>query len=91
MDYVKMKELEGEINHSEKGWRSFIECLRDEKVNYQQRTPQTKTKINLKLEQKPESLKWKEMEHGPVLGLMLRLGIAWVWYWAEAEEAKEET
>lgn len=34
MDYVKMKELEGEINHSEKCWRSFIECLGMKNVNY---------------------------------------------------------
>lgn len=29
MDYVKKKELEGEINHSEKCWRCFIESLRN--------------------------------------------------------------
>lgn len=39
MDYVKKEDLEGEINHSEKCWRSFIECLRNEECELLAKNP----------------------------------------------------
>lgn len=73
MDYVKKKELAGEINHSEKRWRSFIECLRNEECELlAKKTPQIQTKINLKLEQKPKSFKM-ERNGDKVL--------CWDWCW----------
>lgn len=61
MDYVKKKELAGEINQSEKGCRSFTECLRNKECVFlaHTHTPPQQIKTETGAE---KALKCKEME-----------------------------
>lgn len=64
MDYVKKKELAGEINRSEKCWRSFIERLRNKEcvLLARKKKNQTQTYSNQNRSRNLKALKCKEME-----------------------------